>query len=103
MLKYEKGYISGTFDLFHVGHLEYLKNAKLYCKKLIVGVNEDLLVYNYKGKLPIISCEERAKIISALKCVDKVIRVTTRDKKELHSKIKFDLLIMSDNWKKSSF
>ena len=50
MKKYKIGYTQGTYDLFHIGHLNLINNAKKYCDKLIVGINSDLLVQNYKNK-----------------------------------------------------
>ena len=44
------GFTAGTFDMFHIGHLNLLKNAYSRCDYLIVGVNSDNLVQEYKGK-----------------------------------------------------
>ena len=52
------GYTTGVFDLFHIGHLSLLRNAKNMCDKLIVGVTTDELV-QYKGKKPIVPFSER--------------------------------------------
>lgn len=100
---YQTGYLSGVFDLFHVGHLEYLLNAKSYCEKLIVGVNDDAIVWEYKKRKPVIPCQDRMKIVSALKCVDDVIKVSIRDEVNAHSKIHFDVLFMSEAWKEDYF
>ena len=51
------GYTTGIYDLFHIGHLNLLKNAKAMCDKLVVGVTIDSLV-NYKGKNALIPFEE---------------------------------------------
>lgn len=100
---YQTGYLSGVFDLFHVGHLEYLLNAKSYCEKLIVGVNDDAIVWEYKKRKPVIPCQDRMKIVSALKCVDDVIKVSIRDEVNAHSEIYFDVLFMSEAWKEDYF
>lgn len=54
------GYTTGVFDLFHIGHLKMLKNAKSMCDKLIVGVTTDELV-SYKNKKAVIPFEESGK------------------------------------------
>ena len=64
------GYLSGTFDLFHVGHLNILRRAKQQCDYLIVGVHPD---GSHKGKDVFIPYEERKEIVSSIKYVDKVI------------------------------
>ena len=53
------GYTTGVFDMFHIGHLNLLKNAKAHCDFLIVGVSTDEVVESYKNHLPIIPFEER--------------------------------------------
>ena len=92
------GYTSGVYDLFHIGHLNILKNAKSLCDKLIVGVSSDALVEEYKEKIPIICQEERMEIIRNIKCVDGVMLQETMDKFEIWKKVKFDLMVVGDDW-----
>lgn len=70
------GYLSGTFDLFHVGHLNLLKRAKQQCDYLIVGVHPSAA---HKGKKTFIPFEERMQIVGACKYVDKVVRSCPED------------------------
>lgn len=64
------GYLSGTFDLFHIGHLNLLKRAKEKCDYLIVGVHPNAA---HKNKETYISFEERMEIVASIKYVDEVI------------------------------
>ncbi len=64
------GYLSGTFDLFHIGHLNLLRRAKQQCDYLIVGVHDS---GKWKGKETFIPFEERKAIIGACKYVDRVV------------------------------
>lgn len=63
---------SGYFNPLHVGHLEYLENAKKLGNKLIVIVNNDIQV-GLKGSVPFMTSEDRCKIVKALKCVDEAL------------------------------
>lgn len=101
--KYNVGFVQGVFDLFHVGHLNLLKNAKANCNKLIVGVNADELVQEYKHKTPVINYEERAAIVAAMKYVDEVVKMTDRNKIAAAEKYKFDAIFMGDDWKGTPF
>ena len=87
MKKFEIGYTQGTFDLFHIGHLNLLENAKKQCDYLIVGVNSNQLVKDYKNKNVIINEKDRARIINALKVVDEVHIVNTLNMKNGNFKI----------------
>lgn len=99
MKKYKIVYTTGVFDLFHIGHLETLKNAKELGEILIVGVSTDELVKEYKGKTPVIPFEERIAIIQALKCVDIVVPQTTRDKTLAYEALHFDMMYVEETCK----
>lgn len=91
------GYTTGVFDLFHVGHLNMLKNAKAMCDKLIVGVTTDELV-SYKHKKAVIPFAERLEIVRNIKFVDAVVPQDTMDKFEMWGKLKFDIMFVGDDW-----
>ncbi len=93
------GYTQGTFDMFHIGHLNLIKNAKRHCDYLVVGVNDDVLVESYKKKRPIVPVKERAEIIRAIKYVDEVVITSTLDKKEIWNQVRFDEIYIGDDWK----
>lgn len=95
------GYTTGVFDMFHIGHLNILKNAKARCDFLIVGVSTDEVVKSYKNHLPIIPFEERFEIVSAIKYVDKVVPQTSMNKMDAYEKLKFDVLFHGSDWKGS--
>lgn len=99
--RYKIGYTTGVFDLFHIGHLNILKNAKAQCEYLIVGVSTDEVVEKYKHKIPVIPYEERKKIVEAIKYVDEVVPQTSIDKMEALEKLKFDVMFHGDDWKGS--
>ncbi len=99
--KYKIGYTSGTFDLFHVGHLNILKKAKEQCDFLIVGVYSDECVKNYKKVQTVFNTEMRAVIIKALQYADQVSVCENRDKVDAWSKFKFDAIFIGDDWKGS--
>lgn len=92
------GYTTGVFDLFHIGHLNILRNAKGMCDELIVGVSSDELV-SYKGKQPVIPYEERAEIVRNIKCVDAVVKQEDMDKFKMWENLKFDVMFVGDDWK----
>ena len=91
------GYTSGVFDLFHVGHLNLLINAKSLCDKLIVGVSTDELVA-YKNKKAVINQNERMQIVRNIKCVDVVVSQNNMNKLEMWKKLKYDIMFVGDDW-----
>lgn len=102
MKKYKVGYTQGTFDMFHIGHLNLIRNASMQCEKLIVGVNTDSLVEKYKKKIPIIPENDRREIVNAIRFVDDSILVDTLDKLEVLNMVKYDAIFIGDDWKGNS-
>ena len=97
--KYKIGYTQGVFDMFHIGHLRLINRAAEYCEKLIVGVNSDSLVKEYKNKIPVICEKDRVDIVHNLKSVDRAEIVTTLDKTILWERFHFDAVFIGDDWK----
>lgn len=96
---YRIGYTQGVFDMFHIGHLAIINRAAEMCNRLIVGVNSDKLVQEYKNKTPVICEEDRAEIIRNLKAVDRCEIVGTLDKLFLYDIYKFEVVFIGDDWK----
>lgn len=101
MKKYRIGYTTGVYDMFHIGHLNLLRNCKKRCNYLIVGVSTDELVYKSKNKYPIIPFEERMAIIKSIEFVDEVVPQESKDKMAAYEKYKFDVMFVGDDWKGS--
>ena len=99
--KLRVGYTTGVFDMFHIGHLNLLRQAKENCDYLIVGVSTDELVQSYKNKTPIIPYEQRKEIVNAIKYVDKVVPQIDREKFKAWEKYHFDVMFVGDDWKNS--
>lgn len=91
----------GSFDLFHIGHLNLLLRAKKLGEKLIVGVSSDFLNVDKKDKLPIIPLYERYKMLKEIKCVDQVF---IEDDISLEAKSRYmeyynaEIFVMGDDW-----
>lgn len=101
-MHYKVGYTQGTYDMFHIGHLNLLNNAKKYCDYLIVGVNADSLVEEYKHKTPVIPESERQTIVANIKAVDECVITHTLDKVEMWKRFRFDAIFIGDDWKGNS-
>ena len=99
MAKYKVGFTVGTFDMFHVGHLNLFKQAKEYFYYLIVAVHTDEWVMHCKNRPTVISYDDRAAIVEACRYVDKVVPNATRSKMEAWEKYHFDVAFIGDDWK----
>ena len=95
------GYTTGVFDLFHIGHLNILKRARLECDHLIVGITTDELSESAKNKKPFIPFQERMDLVEAVKYVDEAVPQTSYDKMEAWNNLKFDRMFVGDDWKGS--
>lgn len=91
------GYTTGVYDLFHIGHLNLLKNAKGMCDKLIVGVTVDELVA-YKGKKALIPFDDRIEVVRSCKYVDAAVPQYDMDKLTACKKLGATYLFVGDDW-----
>lgn len=91
------GYTAGVYDLFHVGHVDLLRNAKAMCDKLIVGVTVDDLVL-YKGKRAVITFSDRIQVVRACKYVDVAVPQYSIDKVTAVQKHNASFLFVGDDW-----
>lgn len=89
----------GTFDLFHIGHLQILKRARDMGDRLVVGVSSDALTFAKKSRFPIQSQNERIAIVSALRCVDHVfVEESLEGKRDYVVQNGADIFVMGDDW-----
>jgi glycerol-3-phosphate cytidylyltransferase len=92
------GYAPGAFDLFHIGHLNLLREAKSRCDFLIAGVVADDVLVAHKGIRPVIPLSERLEIVRNIRCVDAALPAMTNDKLTIWRELRFDILFKGDDW-----
>ena len=90
-------YTSGTFDMLHINHLKMIEYARALGDILIVGVNTDELVNEYKSE-PVIPFEARIALMRAIKYPDIVIPQHSLDHRDKVKKLKFDVFVVGDDW-----
>jgi len=89
----------GTFDVFHVGHVNIIERARAQGDYLIVGVSSDALNFSKKSRNPIYSQEDRIHILKSMRCVDEVFVEESLELKEQYIiDNKADMLVMGDDW-----
>ena len=99
MSKIKIGYLGGCWDLFHIGHLNYIRTAKSLCDFLIVDVTPDEIVFKQKNKMPIIRENDRLEVVRAIKYVDRAeLSDEDRDQGAL-KKYGYNVLFLSEDHK----
>ncbi|GAA1921652.1 adenylyltransferase/cytidyltransferase family protein [Arthrobacter gandavensis] len=93
------GYAAGAFDLFHVGHLNILRQAKSRCDLLVAGVVSDEVCLETKGRLPVVPLAERLEIVSHIGYVDRAVAETSRDRLDIWKEVRFDVFFKGDDWR----
>jgi glycerol-3-phosphate cytidylyltransferase len=93
------GYVSGVFDMFHIGHLNLIERARECCDVLVVGVLSDAESTVSKGRPPVIPEHERLAIVRALAAVDEAILDPSLDKRAAWRIRRFDVLYKGDDWR----
>ncbi len=93
------GYAPGVYDLFHVGHLNILREARRRCDRLVAGVTSDELTVRLKGRRPVVPLEERLEIVRGLRCVDEAVVESAEDKLETWRQVGFDVIFKGDDWR----
>lgn len=93
------GYAPGVYDLFHIGHLNVLRNSLRFCDHLIAGVVSDEIAQRTKGNPPVVPLEERLAIVGAIRYVDEAVEEDVPHKLEMWERLRFDVIIKGDDWK----
>ncbi len=99
---YKNVYVIGVFDLFHRGHVEFLKKAKALGGKLIIAINGDDMVADYKRK-PFYSEDDRLEIIKACKYVDDAFIIRQYDNRQFIEQYDIDAIVHGNDWERASY
>jgi len=93
------GYVPGAFDLFHIGHLNILRQAKENCDYLIAGVAADDVLIRHKVVTPVVPLLERLEIVRNVRYVNMAHAAMTNDKIEIWKELRFNVLFKGDDWR----
>lgn len=93
------GYTTGVYDLFHIGHLNVLRNASALCDELIVGVTTDELSVEVKNKRPVVPYHERVEVVANVRYVDRVVEQASYDKLAAWRRLAFNVMFVGDDWR----
>jgi glycerol-3-phosphate cytidylyltransferase len=93
------GYAPGIYDLFHIGHLNVLRESRVFCDHLVAGVLTDEMAQRTKGTIPVIPETERLDIVSSIRFVDQAVLEDVPHKLEMWERLRFDVVIKGDDWR----
>ncbi|HYT09960.1 MAG TPA: adenylyltransferase/cytidyltransferase family protein [Mycobacteriales bacterium] len=93
------GYVPGVYDMFHIGHLNILRNASRQCDHLIAGVVSDDMAFLAKGRPPVVPLTERLEIVRSIRYVDEAVAETLPDKIDAWRSLHFHMIIKGDDWR----
>ena len=104
MEKVKKIYTGGTFDLFHRGHVNFLRQCKEIGNYVVVSLNTDDFIERYKGKPPIMTYDERKEVLLSCRYVDEVIPNTDgEDSKPTILTVQPQFLVIGSDWAKKDY
>lgn len=93
-------FTNGCFDLLHVGHVTYLEKARALGDHLILGLNTDASVRRLKGETrPLVHELDRARVLSALGCIDGVVLFDQDTPTELIKELQPDILVKGGDYR----
>ena len=93
------GYVPGVYDLFHIGHLQALRQARELCDVLVAGVVSDEVCEQVKGVRPFVPLDERLAIVDAIGIVDATYAELTTDKLDAWREVGFHRVFKGDDWR----
>lgn len=92
-------YTGGTFDLFHAGHANFLRQCSLISDKVVVSLNSDDFIFKYKGFYPILPYNERKKVLESCKYVNEVIEnIGGNDSKITIELVRPNIIAIGTDW-----
>lgn len=93
------GYASGVYDLFHIGHLNLLRQARDRCDFLIAGVASAEMSQRLKGTTPVVPLTERLEIVRSIRFVDDVVVDEHLNKADAWREVGFNIFFKGDDWR----
>lgn len=97
-------YTGGTFDLFHAGHVNFLRMCKMLADEVVVSLNTDEFIYEYKGFKPFYTYEQRREILLACRYVDKVhTNIAGADSTKSIEQVQPNIIAIGTDWAKKDY